>query len=50
MQKQDLQQSSIEFANTITYIQLAQNRHMTNELVDALKSINNIAYNSNLAV
>ena len=47
------QQSFIESnvqANNITQIHLAKNRQMINGLVDALKSINNITYNVNLAI
>ena len=53
MQNQNLQQSFIETntqTNSITHIHLPKNRHMINRLVYTLKSLNNTAYNNNLAI
>ena len=53
MQNQKLQQSPIETnvqGNNVTCIHVAENRCMINGLVDVLKSINNIAFNNNLAI
>ena len=40
----------IQCPNNIIHIHSAKSRHMIDELVEALKSINNTMYNYNLAI